>query len=196
MTIDPPKNKILTVIIHVRLWILVEYYDELGTPQGRWWRVDDSTIWTMIDLGGELILWVSQVILRKYLCPLFVVTAGTQNYKKKTSQRCRRHFGNTRDIHAICWFCVNLCKECLRRPLNKSRHQNPPGTRTIIQGTAYRYGTFHPEMPQKYRNFQTCPNVGKLWHFGNISVVRKLHKIKVRPPGSSGNWSCNEMWCG
>lgn len=184
MTIDPPKNKILTVIIHVRLWILVEYYDELGTPQGRWWRVDDSTIWTMIDLGGELILWVSQVILRKYLCPLFVVTAGTQNYKKKTSQRCRRHFGNTRDIHAICWFCVNLCKESLRQPLNKSRHQNPPGTRTIIQGTAYRYGTFHPEMP-----WQALA----LWTY---LCGSKVAPKKVRPPGSSGNWSCNEMWCG
>lgn len=61
-------------------------------------------------------------------------------------------------------------------------HSTNPGTRTIIQGTAYRYGTFHPEMPQKYRNFQTCPNIGKLWHFGNISVVRKLHQKKLGHP--------------
>ena len=147
-------------------------------------------IWTMIDLGGELISWVSQVILRKSI-PLSPLRCDCwyPKLQEKTSQRCRRHFRNTRDIHAICWFCVNkpgkillrlqnrciYAKESLRRPLNKSRHQNPPGTRTIIQGTAYRYGTFHPEMP-----WQALA----LWTY---LCGSKVAPKKIRPPRSWGN---------
>lgn len=87
---------------------------------------------------------------------------------------------------------MHLCKECLRRPLNKSRHQHPRGypndhSRNCLP-------LWHLSSRDASDNTETSKLVQivcKLWHFGNISVIWKLNK-KVWPPGSSGNWSYSE----
>lgn len=171
MTIDPPKNKILTVIIHVRLWlwILVEYYDELGTPQGRWWHVDDSTIWTMIDLGGELILWVSQVILRKYLCPLFVVTAGTQNYKKKLAKDVEDTF----KILVICMLSadsvwINLAKSYCVCKIDASMQRVSASATQQIQAPK----------PTRYPNDHSR-NCLPLWHLSSRDALASFGTLDI-----------------
>lgn len=165
---------------------LPEYYDELGTPQGRWWHVDDSTIWTMIDWGCESILWVSQVILRKSI-PLSPLRCDCW-HSKLQEKKWAKDVEDTLGILVIfmlsadsVWtnlaksFCIHA-KECLRQPLNNSRHQNP--TRYPNDHSRNCLPLWHLSSRDASK-IQTLPNLSKCWQ--TLAVWKYLCGSKVAP---------------
>lgn len=151
-------------------------------------------IWTMIDLGGELISWVSQVILRKS------IPAGTQNYKKKLAKDVEDTFkilvifmlsADSVWINLAKSFCICKIDASMQRVSSSSTQQiqAPKPTRYPNDHSRNCLPLWHLSSRDASK-IQKLPNLSKYWQtlaLWKYLCGSKVAPKKIRPPRSSGN---------